>query len=70
VLRTTPGVGVGDDVKPVEQVIRNQLIPALCGNRTFNDNERKLFSLPVKMGGLGLVDVTKMADIKYKTWNR
>jgi len=58
---------VSDDVKPVEQVIRNQLIPSLCENSTCNNDERKLFSLTVKMGGLELVNVTEMADIEYRT---
>ena len=52
-------------LQPVENVIRYQLIPNLCNGRQCTDEERKLFSLPVKMGGLGLVILTEIADDEF-----
>ena len=64
-LRTLPGIK--DYLTPVEDIIRNNLIPALCENRACSDSERQLLSLPVRLGGLGLVDITQVADIEFST---
>ena len=39
--------------EPLEEAIRNILIPAICG-KVVSDIERKLISLPYKYGGLGI----------------
>lgn len=63
-LRTIPNIS--GHLQPVEDVIKNKLIPALCENRSCNDDERRLLSLPVKLGGLGIVDITTISDIEYQ----
>ena len=40
---------------PVEEAIRDKLIPALLGGRV-NETERKIFALPVRYGGLGILN--------------
>ena len=41
-------------------------MPSICENRVCNDDERKLLSLPVKLGGLGLTNVTYISDIEFQ----
>ena len=51
--------------EPLEQCIRQILIPAVVG-RAVSDNERKILSLPVRWGGLGIADPTETADREYE----
>ena len=62
-LRTIPGLS--RHLQPVEDVIRHKLIPALCESRSCSDDERLLLSLPVKLGGLGIPDLTRIAALEY-----
>ena len=64
-LRTIPDIT--SMLQPLENIIRNRLIPSLLENRTVSDEERDLISLPTKLGGLGIPDVTKIANIAYMT---
>ena len=41
--------------EPLENAIRDQLIPALVG-REVSDAERQILALPLRHGGLGLTD--------------
>ena len=50
---------------PLEETIRQKLIPAIVG-RAVGDTERKLLSLPVRLGGLGIADPTETADREYE----
>ena len=52
--RTLPDIG--ELFSPLEQTIRMHLLPALSGKCTFSDEERKLLSLPSRLGGLGIID--------------
>jgi len=49
---TTPNIS--QLLSPIESVIRMKLIPLLTGSSPPNDTLRRLLSLPVRMGGLGL----------------
>ena len=62
VQRTVPNIA--DLFEPLEHAIRETLIPNLIG-RKINDVERKMFELPVKLGGLGLYNPTKTADSEF-----
>ena len=52
--------------EPLESVIRSELIPALCG-REISDLERRIFSLPYRYGGLGILNPTTTAEREYCT---
>ena len=67
VQRTVPNIA--DLFEPVEKAIRDTLIPAIVG-RKVNDIERKIFELPVKLGGLGLYNPTKTADTEFNASTR
>ena len=61
-LRTIPGMQ--EYIKPLDNIITNKLIPAILGT-TISDQDRKLFSLPVKEGGLGIPILTEKAETDY-----
>ena len=61
--RTVPGIK--QNLAPLEQCIRNTLIPALVG-RDVSDIERRIISLPVRYGGLGIADPTETCDREYE----
>ena len=50
---------------PLEEVIRNEFIPAICGCEP-SDMERRMFALPYRYGGLGIVNPVMAADGEYQ----
>ncbi|MCY4641269.1 MAG: reverse transcriptase domain-containing protein, partial [Gammaproteobacteria bacterium] len=58
---------IGDLFKPLEDAIRHRFLPALTGQNAFNDAERELMALPVRMGGLGITNPTTQAAHQYST---
>ena len=58
VQRTIPGIE--QLFCPLEEAIRDKLIPALVG-RKVSDLERRIFALPVRYGGLGIVNPSNSA---------
>jgi len=46
-------------LEPLENAIKDQLIPALVG-REVSDAERQILALPLRHGGLGLTDLKKV----------
>ena len=50
---------------PLEEAIREKLIPAIIG-RHVSDIERQILSLPVRFGGLGLANPTETAHREYE----
>ena len=63
IQRTTPGIS--ELFTPLEDAIRQDLIPALCG-RKVSDAERRIFSLPYRYGGLGILNPTQTAEKEYQ----
>ena len=57
---------IGNLLQPLERAISDVLIPSLTG-RTGNcsEAERDLVALPVRMGGLGLINPSESADAEY-----
>ena len=64
-VRTIPDVS--DLLKPLEDVIRQEFLPALTGRNAFNDEERELLSLPVRLGGLGIIDPSRQTALEHET---
>ena len=60
--RTVPNIG--HLFTPLEDAIREKLIPALIG-RKISDLERRIFALPVRHGGIGISNPTTTAEIEY-----
>ena len=49
----------------LEQVISTKLLPTVLGCEV-SPAERKLFSLPARLGGFGVSDPTELNDLTYK----
>ena len=49
-------------LQPVEDAIANKLIPSLTEDHKCNENERRLLSLPVRLGGLAIPILTEIAQ--------
>ena len=62
-LRTLPNIS--DLLQPLETTILKEFIPTITG-KFISDLERDLFSLPVRMGGLGLCDPSSIADFEFE----
>ena len=61
-MRTTRDIA--DLFEPLERAIRKHFIPALVG-RKVTDLERDIFSLPPRLGGLGIFKPNEMAQIEF-----
>ena len=50
---------------PLEEKIREKLIPAIIGRR-ITDIERKIYALPVRLGGMGIQNPTETAEREFR----
>ena len=57
---------IGHLFQPLEDVIRAEFIPAIVG-RKISDFEREIMALPVRFGGIGILNPTKTADVEFQT---
>ena len=53
-------------LQPLEDIIRSQLIPSWTGRAPPSDLERELFALPVRLGGLGIVNPAYHSFIEFQ----
>ena len=67
-MRTIPELD--EFLKPIEDTIRNELIPALTGCHICSDNERKLLSLPSRYDGLGNSDILSMRTTRIRQFKK
>ena len=61
---------IADLLQPVENVLRQKFIPALTGHTQPGDVERELFSLPARLGGLGINNPVLEASENYAASQR
>ena len=52
--------GTCDALSPLEDVIRNEFIPALTGRSAITDQEHELPSLPCWLGSMGILGFIKL----------
>ena len=62
-MRTIPGMH--EFIKPVDDVIRLELLPALL-NSIVSEVDRQLYSLPLRHGGLGIPILSEIAESQFK----
>ena len=55
-LAPIPSLDIQDLLHPLEKAIHQHLIPALTGREACSVAERDLLTLPVRLGGMGLVN--------------
>ena len=58
--------GIGNMLQPLEKAISAKFIPALTGRGPCSSVERAIISLPIRYGGLNLVNPVNVAHIHYK----
>ena len=63
VSRTTPDIS--GLFNPLEYHIKEEFIPAITGKLHIPDNIRRIFSLPAKMGGMGISNASETSDMEY-----
>ena len=51
---------------PLEKCIREKFVPAIIG-RNVSDLHRRMLALPVRLGGLGIVNPVEIAEREYQT---
>ena len=56
-IRTIPNID--DQLQPFEDAIRHKFLPSLTGQTELSDETRDLMALPVRLGGLGIINPTK-----------
>ena len=52
--------------QPLEDAIREQFLPSIVG-RPVSDVERRILALPVRFGGIGVLNPVETADREYET---
>ena len=62
--RTTPDMV--SLLGPLEECVSTTFIPALTGNATPTDTTRDLIALPTRLGGLGILNVTKSCQREHQ----
>ena len=62
--RTTPGIS--PLMYKLEYHIKDTFLPVILGKLFIPDNLRNIFSLPARMGGLGITNICETADLEYK----
>ena len=66
-IRTIPNIK--HLLQPIEDIIRHKFLPSICDNRICSDDDRLLLSLPVRLGGLGINNITSTADFEFEFSN-
>ena len=62
-MRTIPGIS--HLLQRFDDIILTEFIPAVTGGMKINQTERRLISLPVKYGGLGIPIFSEVSDQEY-----
>ena len=62
-MRTIPNIS--HLLQKIDDVILANFIPAITGGKNVSEIERKLLSLPVKLGGLGIPIFSEICETEY-----
>jgi hypothetical protein len=57
--------GISHLFQPLEDAIRSKFIPAIVG-RKISDIERKILALPVRFGGIGVLNPVETSETEYE----
>ena len=63
-MRTIPNLE--EVLKPLDDIIDNSFIPAITEGRVLSADDRKLLSLPVRLGGMGIPIFTNICQQEYE----
>ena len=59
------GIILGHLLQPLEDAIRHKFILALTGQCAPNETERELLALPVRLGGLGIINPAQLTSFQH-----
>ena len=62
-MRTTPNIS--QLLGPIKEKITHTLIPNITGRMLQSDDERALFALPARLGGVAFTNPVEVADTEY-----
>ena len=62
-MRTIPGMN--EYMKPLDEIIESKFLPALI-NSIISEEDRQLYSLPVRYGGFGIPILSELAEIQHQ----
>jgi hypothetical protein len=65
IMRTIPDIS--DHLKRLDKAIDEHLLQHLVHNHNFNYSERQWYSLPARMGGLGIIIPSEISDLCYQS---
>ena len=57
---------IADLFRPLEEAIRHRFLPSLTNLNAFNNHLRKLTALPVRFGGLNIIDPSSLASSQFQ----
>ena len=57
--------GMEDVLKPLDDIISQEFLPALLGKNVISSASRELYSLPLRHGGLGIPVFSEIATEEY-----
>jgi hypothetical protein len=63
-MRTIPDLMLV--LKPVDEIINKSFIPSITEGHVISSDDRKLLSLPVKLGGMGIPIFTEICQSEYE----
>ena len=63
-LRTIPNVA--ELLRPFDEILNTKFIPAITENQNISEFDRKLLSLPVKLGGLGIPVFSESSEVEFE----
>lgn len=63
--RTIPDIS--DLMLPLEEVIHQYLIPALCNRPPSSSTERRIFEQPARLGGLGIANPGRSSQMAFRS---
>ena len=58
--------GDEDSWNQLEAALRHKFLPALTGRQAFSDVEREMLSLPAKLGGIGVIDPSRVCSSQHE----
>ena len=58
--------GDEDSWNQLEAAFQHKFLPALIGRQAFSDVEREVLSLPTKLGGIRVIDPSKVSNCQHE----
>ena len=67
-MRTIPNMA--DLLRPIDEIVNKKFLPAITEQSAFSESTRKVLSLPVKLGGLGIPIFSEICEFEFNDSQR